>query len=352
MCTTAFRSPQASFWNAPLLALLLYANVISAHRWYNWQFDLTCESTSYFVPADEAELAAFVSLQHGSKSMLKVVGNGNAFGNIATNRSFYIISLTNFNKMQVDSDKTVTFGAGWDLADLVPELRANNLSDVNLVIGFRVMDAGGNILVYLQAYIISLGSPGLIIECTTQMYSDIDNLCQQHEPMMVWGPHMAWNSTTSNWDIDPLMSYLRNYTRYDEATDVVSTPPAGVCNRFFYTEIEHFLPAENSINGVASSMTGYSKLDMIYELRVVKGDGTWMSPANIYNLGQNSNGIFASLAQQFESKFGLQYNFNTTYAQDIYPKLEQFLNLQEKMDPYFGHLGITHRQASSARLLE
>lgn len=310
------------------------------------------------------------------------------------------------------------------------------------------MDATGEITVvnqtsnaqYLQAYRISLGALRLITEVTiqaepltylkrttqvfpstsnlTQMYSEIYNLYQQYDRMMVWGPHMTWNSTTSNWDIDPSMSVtywedtnvtnvyncsvnycangcgqcLQNYTCYNEASDAVSTPPAGVCNRFFYTEIEHFLPVENFVDTAvdytnfqlaeASSMVGYNNLDMIYELRFVKGDDTWMSPANTYNLGQNSSGIFAvieidwymtynnfqtlwfyqSLAQQFEPQFGLKYNvrphwgkmswFNATYAQVIYPNLQQFLKLQETMDPncqfvndfLIDHLGITRCQ--------
>lgn len=464
-----------------VLQLLIMTTLVSAHRWYNWQFDLTCETTQYFVPADEEDLADFVKTQYPRQSMLKVVGNGHAFGNMstcvdvsATNRDSYVISLTNFKSMTINADNTVTFGAGWDLVDIVPMLRSKGLSVINLgtervqnyigafttgthgtgrnlgnlatqVVGFRVMNATGAITVInatenpylLPAYRISLGALGIITEVTiqaepltylkrttqvftgssniTQMYSDIYKLYQMYDRMMVWGPHMTWNTTTSNWTIDPQMSVtyweetdirnvyncstnycangcgqcLRDYFCYDEASDAVSTPPAGVCNRFFYTEIEHFMPVENFVSAAtdytnfqlaeAPKMKDYNNMNMIYELRFVKGDDTWMSPANTYNLGPGNSGVFAvieidwymtynnfdtlwfyqALAEQFTPQFGLQYNvrphwgkmswFNATYAQAVYPALPNFVDLQEYMDPrcqfvnefLISHLGLT-----------
>ncbi|RFU31481.1 D-arabinono-1,4-lactone oxidase, partial [Scytalidium lignicola] len=87
---------------------------------------------------------------------------------------------------------------------------------------------------------------------------------------------------------------IQDYFCYDEASDAVSTPPAGVCNRFFYAEIEHFMPVENFVSAAvdytnfqlaeAPKMAAYNNLNMIYELRFVQGDKTWMSPVNTYNM--------------------------------------------------------------------
>jgi hypothetical protein len=293
---------------------------------------------------------------------------------------------------------------------------------------------------YLEAYRISLGALGLITEVTiqaepltylkrttevfngstnlTQMYSDIYALYQKYDRMMVWGPHMTWDPVAVNWTIDPQMSVtywesiddpgvyncsknycangcgqcLENYFCYDEASDAVSTPPAGVCNRFFYAEIEHFLPVENFVDAAvnyttfqlaeAPAMVGYNNLDMIYELRFVKGDDTWMSPVNTYNLGTNASGVFGVieidwymtynnfdtlwfyqfLAEQFIPQFGILYNvrphwgkmswFDAKYAKSVYPNLNKFLDLQQVMDPQcqfvneflIDHLGITRCQ--------
>lgn len=67
-----------------LLSLLLSETVVLAHRWYNWQYDITCESTAYFVPRDEDDLVNFIKQENPKQSMLKVVGNGHSFGNMTT----------------------------------------------------------------------------------------------------------------------------------------------------------------------------------------------------------------------------------------------------------------------------
>lgn len=449
-----------------ILSLLLSETVVLAHRWYNWQFDITCESTAYIAPRDEDDLVKFIKQENPLRSMLKVVGNGHSFGNMttcvdssATNRSSYIISLTNLKNITTDTTKrTATFGAGWDLIDLVPRLRQDNLSVANLgtervqnfigafttgthgtgrhignlatqVIGFRAVDANGSITIanetqkpeLLDAFRISLGALGIITEVTikvepltylkrttevynsssnlTEMYTSIQKLYEQHDRMMVWGPHMTWNDSNSTWVIEPQMSVtyweptnitnvnncssnycangcghcLRNYSCYDEASDAVSTPPVGVCNRFFYAEIEHFFPMENFVSAAVNytgfqrslNMTGYNNQNMIYELRFVKGDQTWMSPVNTYNLTHNGSGdvtfavieidwymeyndfptlwFYQSLAEKFIPRFGRWYNarphwgkmswFRADFANFIYPKLDKFLQLQGEWDP-------------------
>ncbi|KAA8645891.1 hypothetical protein EYZ11_002044 [Aspergillus tanneri] len=423
-----------------LLLVFLNAVTVSAYRWYNWQFATTCESTRHIVPDDEADLAAFVKQQYPQ-------------------RDSYIISLTNLKNVTIHDNNTVTFGAGWDLVDLIPMLRSHNLQPLNLgtervqnfigaftpgthgtgknlgniathVIGFRVMDATGKIHKVdhynqpeeLKAFRISLGALGLITEVTiqvepisylkrttelipaspnfTQLYTDVYDYYQKYDRMMVWGPHMDWDPINSNWKMESnlTITYWENstdtgvyncstnycangcgdcerpYVCYDVATEAISTPPQGVCSRSFYAEIEHFFPVEDFVEGATNytnfqlsqtpRMKDYNNHQMVYELRFVKGDDTWMSPVNTYNLGPEHSGIFAvieidwyatynnygslwfyqTLAQEFIPEFGHIYNvhshwnkmlwFNKTYAEYIYPELEKFLIIQERMDPH------------------
>ncbi|KAL4916467.1 FAD/FMN-containing dehydrogenase [Aspergillus aurantiobrunneus] len=198
---------------AALLSLLaLNSPGTLAHRWYNWQTDITCEATALFVPDDEADLINFVKEQHPRKTMLRPVGNGHGFGNLTTcvndgetERDSYILSLTNLKHMQVNDNNTVTIGAGWDLIDLMPALHEQGLQVRNLgsekvqnyigaattgthgtgkqnqnlatqIIGLRVLDAQGNIHVIdkehnpdlLKAFSVSIGALGIITEVTLQ----------------------------------------------------------------------------------------------------------------------------------------------------------------------------------------
>ncbi|KKY35134.1 putative gluconolactone oxidase [Diaporthe ampelina] len=67
---------------------------------------------------DETDLSKF--LKQPTQPMIKVVGNGHSFGNMttcvdvsATNRSSYMVRLTNQKDMQIRKDNnTVNFGAG------------------------------------------------------------------------------------------------------------------------------------------------------------------------------------------------------------------------------------------------
>lgn len=274
-------------------------------------------------------MSKFLRENYAEQPMIKVVGNGHALGNMttcvdvsATNRSSYIVSLTNLKHMKFHQDNTVTFGAGWDLVDLVPELLKNGLAVANLgservqnyvgafttgthgtgknlgnlatqVIGFRVLDSSGNVLVVnethnadlLPAFRISLGALGLITEVTVQarpvkylkrttevfhsdpddlksMYQHIHDLYEQHDHLTVWGPHLMWNETISNWTMLPRINamwweetdvteirnctdYCANYCGactvdsvcYDEELYTLSSPPAGVCNRVFVSSL-------------------------------------------------------------------------------------------------------------------
>ncbi|KAL4948853.1 FAD/FMN-containing dehydrogenase [Aspergillus filifer] len=201
-----------SMRTALLSLLALNTSGALAHRWWNWQNDITCESTAYFVPDDEADLINFVKEQYPRKTMLRPVGNGHGFGNLTTcvkdgetDRESYILSLTNLKHLEVGENNTVTFGGGWDLIDLMPALHELGLQVSNLgsekvqnyigaattgthgtgkqhqnlanqIIGMRVLDAQGKIHTIskdknpelLKAFAISIGALGIIVEITLQ----------------------------------------------------------------------------------------------------------------------------------------------------------------------------------------
>lgn len=254
----------------PLLLVLLNAVFASAYRWYNWQYEVTCEADAFVTPKDEAEVAKFLKEEYKHQSFIKVVGNGHGFGNLSTcvdqsltNKTSYIVSLTNLKDLTINKENnTVTFGAGWDVVDLIAELKKNNLSFNNLgaervqnfvgatstgthgtgaqvgnigtqVLALRVLDAAGHVRVInewtnpeeLKAFRISLGVLGLITEFTikvqptyllkkttkvlqattnyTQLYTDMEKLYQEHDRMTVWGPHFDWDEKVQDWAIEP-----------------------------------------------------------------------------------------------------------------------------------------------------
>ncbi|CAG8118547.1 unnamed protein product [Penicillium olsonii] len=195
-----------------LVSLLAATSGAEAYRWFNWQFDVTCESTGFHVPANESELVEFVRFHYPRKTMLKPVGNGHGFGNLTTcvndganERESYILSLTNLKHLEIHDDNTVTFGGGWDLVDLMPTLEENGLQVANLgsekvqnyigaattgthgtgkqhqnlatqIQGLRVLDAKGEIHEItkqntpdlLKAYSIAIGALGIILEVTVR----------------------------------------------------------------------------------------------------------------------------------------------------------------------------------------
>ncbi|OJJ60252.1 hypothetical protein ASPSYDRAFT_201629 [Aspergillus sydowii CBS 593.65] len=197
-----------------ILLLLLHAVFGSAYRWYNWQFEVTCQSDAYIAPADEDAAANFLHQQFAEGSHIKVVGNGHGFGNLTqcvdqslAKKPTYIVSLVNLKKLHIDKkNMTVTFGAGWDVDDLTQELKAHDLSLNHLgvervqnfvgaastgthgsgsnigniasqIVGLRVLDAQGKLRVIdeknnpeeLKAFRISLGALGLITEMTIKV---------------------------------------------------------------------------------------------------------------------------------------------------------------------------------------
>jgi hypothetical protein len=454
-------SPKPAF-----LLLLLHAVFGSAYRWFNWQFEVTCQSDAYIAPHNEHAAAEFLKEQYPKGSHIKVVGNGHGFGNLTTcvdnaltEKPTYIVSLTNLKKLHIDKKNlTVTFGAGWDVDDLIQELKANDLSFSNLgvervqnfvgaastgthgsgsdlgniatqIIGLRVLDSQGGLRVInekhnaeeLKAFRISLGALGLITELTikvqptqllkkttkvlnatsdySKMYNELAQLYKEHDRMTVWGPHFDWNAKSQSWDLEPtyFLSYweptnytgVRNctlnhcangcgdckkeYICYDEVTDAASCSPQGVCSRGFYAEIEHFLPieyfAEAATNytifqqGQTSRMKAPYNKQMVMQHRSLKGDDTYLSPVNTYNLGPELSGVFGvieidwiqeynnfttlwqnqELAHEFLPQFGETYNArshwnkmsapNATYTLEKFPKLPEFLAIQKRQDP-------------------
>ncbi|CAI7644467.1 unnamed protein product [Penicillium pancosmium] len=448
---------KSSFGAAFLSLLSLHGAGVTAHRWFNWQFDITCDATAFFVPDNETDLIDFVKAQHTSKTLLKPVGNGHGFGNLttcvsdeATDRDSYILSLTNLKHLEVFDNHTVVFGGGWDLIDLIPDLQEHGLQVANLgsemvqnyvgaattgthgtgkqhqnlsnkMIGLRLLDATGKIHVIteeatpelLKAFRIGLGVLGIVVEVTlqaepltflkrttkivevpedsTEMYKEIARIGQKYEQINIIGPNLKWNYTTQQLDPQTQLSLV-----YCEETDykgakncsnyAIATPPSGILYRGFMGQFEHFFPMENlaeagkdyfnyaqsqadrmkpyhTVDPVEDGMKGYVSDDVTVITRFVKGDDNWLSPVNKQNLPVNSSGIFATLeyswipsynnytlqwfyqdlVNEFIPTFGEKHNvrphwnkmlFNKeTYASTIYPKINSWLDIQEKMDP-------------------
>ncbi|EPE09047.1 oxidoreductase [Ophiostoma piceae UAMH 11346] len=266
---------------AVLILTLLSATSVNAYRWFNWEFDVTCEATDYVVPASEAELAAFLKHEHPKGSFIKAVGNGHGLSNLTTcvdvsttDRDSYILSLSKLRDIKFGHNNTVTFGAGWDLVDIVPELIARKLQPANLcservqnfigaattgthgtgknlgniasnILAFRVVDAAGNIHVInnetdpdgLKAFKISLGALGIVTEVTlqaeplqfikrttevvqasanvTEQAALIKKYAEQHDRINIAGPTYSWDDTKQEWEILPTFTLM-----YWEPTDV------------------------------------------------------------------------------------------------------------------------------------
>lgn len=440
--------------------------MVSALRWYNWQFDITCESTGVFAPQSEADLSSIVKQQHEEKSFLKVVGNGHGFGNLttcvnngSTSRKSYIISMTNFHQVSFsDDNSTVTLGAGWDLVDVVPLLLEHGVQLLQLgsemvqnivgvfstgthgtgkdlgniastVVGFKVMTATGDIYEVnektnteeLKAFRIGLGALGIITEITvkvetivhlkrttrviptssnlTQIFVDVKELYENSERLSVFGPFQNWNAEKLDWVMKPNMTIVTweksditnvfncsedfcanrcgdcniDSICYDRAQGAIAVPPAGVCDREFMAQFEHFFPVEHLLEvpveymeyqlNQTASMLPYNNEKVEFEMRFVKGDDAYLSPAHNYDLSVNASGVFAvfeatwfatyndydslwlyqDLAAEFIPEFGETYNvrphwnkmifFDGEYANKTYPQLSKWLAVQERNDP-------------------
>ncbi|KAL4891428.1 hypothetical protein BDV59DRAFT_203598 [Aspergillus ambiguus] len=178
----------------------------------------------------------------------------------------------------------------------------------------------------------------------------------------------------------------RNYHCYDYKMDAVATPPPGVCYRGFMGQFEHFLPIEyladagrdyldyamsqaermkphfNTILDGESSH-GYVSDEVTVITLFMRADENWLSALNHYSLPENASGVFAALeyswvppfnnfttqwfhqelAREFIPTFGEEYNVrphwnkmifhDESYSSTIFPKMEDWLAVQETMDP-------------------
>lgn len=273
----------------------------------------------------------------------------------------------------------------------------------------------------MKAFRISLGALGVITEVTvkvqptillkkttkvlnstsnyTQMYNQMAELYKQHDRMTFWGPHFDWNEKTQTFDIEPQYYYsyweptnytgvqnctinycsdgcgycLAEYTCYGESSDAVSDPPQGTCSRNFYAEIEHFFPikylSEAAVNyttfqrsQIPQMTAGYNDI-MIFQIRHIRGDDSYLSPLNTYNLPAGESDVFGvieidwiqsynnftalwqnqEMAYSFLPQFGETYNVTAhwnkmlppspEYTLERYPMLPKWLAIQEQMDP-------------------
>ncbi|KAJ5108004.1 hypothetical protein N7456_004679 [Penicillium angulare] len=471
------RGLKSSLSAAFLSLVALNGSGAQAYRWFNWQVDITCDATGFFVPANESELIEFVQYHHPLKTHLRPVGNGHGFGNLTTcvndgqtDRESYILSLTNLKHLDIHDNNTVTFGGGWDLVDLIPTLHDKGLQVHNLgsemvqnyigaattgthgtgkenqnlatqILGMRVLDAKGNVHVIdkdnnLDAFRVAIGALGLITEVTlqaeplsylkrtskvvegskniTKLYEEIAEIGSKYEQININGPNLVWNSSSQKLEPSTSLTFVyweetdykgatncsvnfcsndcgpcnRDYICYDYKMNGIATTPPGICYRGFMGQFEHFFPIENlaeagtdyfnyaisqgdrlisyqEINDVMAeqNMARYESDDVTVITRFVKGDDTWLSPVNKYNLQPNASGIFATLeyswmpsynnytlqwlyqdlASEFIPKFGETYDVrphwnkmqfhNETYTSTIFPKMNDWLDIQEEMDP-------------------
>lgn len=271
----------SSVVQAALLPLMAFHQGAAAYRWYNWNFDITSNTTAFVLPASEAELAAFLATEHAKGSFIKVVGAGYGVSNLSTpvdvgttSKDSYVVSLSSLQDIQYAADnQTVTFGAGWNLVDLVPELLKHGLQPKQLgsqrvenyigaattgthgagrsiqnmaaqTVGFRLLDATGAVHVInsttdaagVRALQISLGALGIITEVTvaveplkhvkrtTRLMATTSNITEQYarireystmERVNIVGPSYTWNDETSDWDLKSTL-----YIMYYEDTNV------------------------------------------------------------------------------------------------------------------------------------
>ncbi|KAJ5957068.1 hypothetical protein N7501_011347 [Penicillium viridicatum] len=440
-----FGSP--SSLRGALLSLLATSSGVEAYRWFNWQFDITCEATAYYT-------------------LLKPVGNGHGFGNLTTcvndkdtDRESYILSLTNLKHLDIHEDHTVTFGGGWDLVDLMPTLEENSLQVANLgsemvqnyigasttgthgtgkqhqnlatqIVGLRVLDAKGEIHHItkkdtpdlLKTYSIAIGALDIIVEVTiqaeplaylkrttklvegpdniTELYELVAEFGEKYEQVNIVGPTLKWDDSKHELVLNPnitLVYWEEKWIARESGTarwisapmtmEAIATTPSGICYRGFMGQFEHFFPKENLAEigtdyltyaqgqsermkpHIDESVIGpglkgyYSSDDVTVITRFIKADDNWLSPVNNYNLQPNASGIFATLeyswvptynnfttqyffqelASEYIPKFGETYNIrphwnkmlfhNETYSATIYPKIHDWVDIQEKNDP-------------------
>ncbi|KAJ5893679.1 FAD/FMN-containing dehydrogenase [Penicillium taxi] len=250
-------------------------------------------------------------------------------------------------------------------------------------------------------------------ENITELYQQIAEIGRTHEQINILGPNYKWDLETetlvpqtnltliyweetnytgaTNCSVDFCSNDCgrcdRDYSCYDYKMDGIATPPQGICYRGFMGQFEHFFPIENlpeigvEYSNHALSQAdrmkpyqiddpidthdkGYSSADVTVITRFVKGDDTWISPVNTYNLDESNSGVFATLEyswvpsynnwtiqyfsqellKEFIPTFGEKYNVrphwnkglynNDTYAETIYPNLHKWLAIQEHMDPH------------------
>lgn len=264
----------SSLARAVLLPLSALQQGASAYRWFNWNYDITSNTTAFVLPSCEEELATFLAAEHPKGSFIKVVGTGYGLSNLTTpvdagttSLASYVVSLSNLHSIRYATDnKTVTFGAGWDLVDLVPELLKHGLQLKQLgsqraenyigaittgthgtgmglpnmaatTVGFRLLDAKGAVHVInnktdpagVKALQISLGALGIITEVTVevqpvkyikrtvQTLATTTNITKQYalirsysalDRVKIEGPTYTWNDSKSDWDLDPTMGML------------------------------------------------------------------------------------------------------------------------------------------------
>ncbi|KAF7625398.1 hypothetical protein AFLA_002263 [Aspergillus flavus NRRL3357] len=372
----------------PLLLLLLNVTFGSAHHWFNWQYEVGCESDTFIAPADENGVADFLK-----KSSLS---NPTSRRRMATPDNLKKLKSTRHDCHVVLLD---VYDLHW-----YPRHGPEHHQHGNQVVSLRVADARGEIRTIdahknaeeMKAFRVNLGALGLITEVTlkvqpthflkkttkvlnattdyTKLYTELADLYKKHDRMTVWGPHFNWDAKAEDWVIEPTfyaswweptnytgvrnctLNYcangcgdcIKDYICYDETSDAVSCPPQGICSSQFYAEIEHFFPMEHFVDAAVNytkyqqaqtpKMKGFENEKMIFQFRALGGDDSYMSPANTYNLGSENSGVFAVLEIDWMQKvnhWDTLYN-NQKFAYDFQDEFGSVYNARShwnKMSP-------------------
>ncbi|RAL12840.1 FAD-binding domain-containing protein [Aspergillus homomorphus CBS 101889] len=231
----------------------------------------------------------------------------------------------------------VTFGAGWDLIDLIPALRDEDLQVHNLgsemvqnyigavttgahgkgkqhqdlamqIIGFRVLDAQGNIHSMdkatnpdlVKAFSIGIGALGIVVEPTIQAealsYLKRTMRVVQGSSNITELPHarLVPREARSHPEAQPQRRLLgtEQLQRRAELLADSCANDCGSCDRgsvcYDYKNFQNLDIAAKKSKGCLSD-------DVTVITRFIKADDNWLSSVNADTLPKGSRGIFASL---------------------------------------------------------
>ncbi|CAI7662595.1 unnamed protein product [Penicillium discolor] len=229
----------------------------------------------------------------------------------------------------------------------------------------------------------------------TELYELVAEIGETYEQVNIVGPTLKWDDSKHELVLNPNITLVcweetdykgvrncsldfcsndcgrcdRNYHCYDYKMEAIATTPEHLAEigtdhlTYAQTQSERMKPHINEPIIGPGLKEHYLSDDVTVITRFIKGDGNWLSPVNNYNLQPNASGIFATLelswvptynnfttqyffqelASEYIPKFGENYNVrphwnkmlfhNETCSATIYPKIHDWVDIQEKNDP-------------------